>query len=279
MTPVSLRGGALLTQRWASPIACAWVLAGVVSGLIGLLQYFGAAQALGPWVNQTQLGEAFANLRQRNQFATLTNIAMAALLWLMVQQPSRPLGGKPGKPALTAWLGMLLATVLALGNAASASRTGVLQACLLIALTGLWGGLRRPELRRVLLVFGLAYVAASLLLPWLIGQDPLLSGTWGRMRVGEASCATRLPLWSNVLHLIAQKPWLGWGWGELDYAHYVTLYEGLRFCDILDNAHNLPLHLAVELGIPASVFACGVLTWWVWRRQPWREMDSTRQLA
>ena len=48
----------------------------------------------------------------------------------------------------------------------------------------------------------------------------------------------------------ASSPWLGWGWGELDYAHYATLYDGPRFCDILDNAHNLPLHLAVELGIP-----------------------------
>ena len=28
----------------------------------------------------------------------------------------------------------------------------------------------------------------------------------------------------------------------MDYAHFVTLYPGERFCDILDNAHNLPLH-------------------------------------
>ena len=57
--------------------------------------------------------------------------------------------------------------------------------------------------------------------------------------------------------LIAQKPWLGWGWGELDYAHFITLYPGARFCDILDNAHNLPLHLAVELGVPLAVVLCG----------------------
>jgi hypothetical protein len=82
-----------------------------------------------------------------------------------------------------------------------------------------------------------------------------------------------------VLHLIAQKPWLGWGWGELDYAHFITLYPGARFCDILDNAHNLPLHLAVELGVPLALAVCGGAAWLVWRSKPWLERDATRQLA
>jgi hypothetical protein len=86
-------------------------------------------------------------------------------------------------------------------------------------------------------------------------------------------------LWANVLHLIAQKPWLGWGWGELDYAHFITLYPGARFCDILDNAHNLPLHLAVELGVPVALAVCGGAAWLVWRAKPWLERDATRQLA
>ncbi|MBP9062061.1 MAG: O-antigen ligase C-terminal domain-containing protein, partial [Rhodoferax sp.] len=80
-------------------------------------------------------------------------------------------------------------------------------------------------------------------------------------------------------HLIVQKPWLGWGWGNLDYAHFITLYPGARFCDILDNAHNLPLHLAVELGLPVAFLVCGTGLWLVWRTQPWREADPTRQLA
>jgi hypothetical protein len=86
-------------------------------------------------------------------------------------------------------------------------------------------------------------------------------------------------LWSNVLSLIAQKPWLGWGWGELDYAHFMTLYPGPRFCDILDNAHNLPLQLAVELGVPAALVLCGGAGWLAWRAQPWRETDPARQMA
>jgi hypothetical protein len=86
-------------------------------------------------------------------------------------------------------------------------------------------------------------------------------------------------LWRNVLELIAQRPWGGWGWGALDYAHFMHLYEGPRFCQILGNAHNLPLHLAVELGVPAALLICGALGWLAWRARPWREQDAARQMA
>jgi hypothetical protein len=101
---------------------------------------------------------------------------------------------------------------------------------------------------------------------------------WERVAAVDA-CSSRTVLWSNVLHLMAQHPWRGWGWGELDFAHFTTLYPGARFCDILDNAHNLPLHLAVELGIPAALVACGGLLWAVVRARPWREADRARQMA
>src|SRR5205085_9473049 len=126
-----------------------------------------------------------------------------------------------------------------------------------------------------------AYFAAAVLMPVLLdaltGAMPART-LWGRLGGGQA-CSSRLVLWSNVLHLIAQKPLAGWGWGELDRAHFETLYEGARFCDILDNAHNLPLHLAVELGVPAALLVCGLGLWWAWRQRPWQEADATRQLA
>ena len=48
---------------------------------------------------------------------------------------------------------------------------------------------------------------------------------------------------------------------------------------MLDNAHNLPLHLAVELGLPVAGMACVALLAWVVRARPWRETDPVRQLA
>ena len=257
---------------WARSIAWGWLLAGLLSSLIALLQYTGHSAAWAPWINITSTGEAFANLRQRNQFATLTNMALASLCWVVVL----------AQGARVRWLHVGLAMLLGLGNAASASRTGLLQLGLLAGLVVLWGGWRHASVRRVLLAAVLAYGLALVLLPVLIGQSPLTGGALARLQQDAPACTSRLVLWRNVLELIAQRPWLGWGWGELDYAHFMHLYAGGpddRFCAILDNAHNLPLHLAVELGLPFALLLCGLAAWAVWRGRPWREADPTRQLA
>jgi len=278
----------LKSQRpdWVRAMALAWLVAAGVSAAIGLLQYFGASAWLGQWVNHTGVGEAYGNLRQRNQFGTLMNIGLAALLWWVAQaaSPRRRFGPlQPGVASVVA-----LAVLLAAGNAASSSRTGLLQLLLVVVLSLYWQHRPRglgaanhaaPALQRVLLAAVLTFAVATWALPWLAGLDPMQSGAWARLRSGDAVCSSRLTLWRNVLYLIAQKPWLGWGWGELDYAHFITLYPGARFCDILDNAHNLPLHLAVELGLPLALLLCGSGLWLVWRAQPWRERDSSRQMA
>jgi hypothetical protein len=79
--------------------------------------------------------------------------------------------------------------------------------------------------------------------------------------------------------LIGLQPWTGWGWGELSYAHFSTLYPGVRFCEILDNAHNLPLHLAVELGLPVALLVCSAVAYAVVRLRPWCETQPARQMA
>jgi O-antigen ligase len=252
--------------------AWAWLAAAVISGVMGLLQYSGHAGSLTPWVHSGAPGEAYANLRQRNQFATLLNIGVAALCWIAAQR----------RPAPTMLLQTVLvasAVLLGVANAASSSRTGLLQLILLTALIGWWGGLRHAPTRRVLVLALGGYAIAVVALPALMGLHPAEHGMVARLHDTEVDCASRLVLWRNVLHLIALKPWLGWGWGELDYAHFMTLYEGPRFCSILGNAHNLPLQLAVELGVPAASVILGAATWLVLRTKPWHEADTSRQLA
>lgn len=272
-------------------LAGAWLIAALLSAFIGLLQYFGATEPLLPWVNSTSVGEAFGNLRQRNQFATLTNIGLAALLWWMARLAS-PTEAARAAPIEVQFLGsaaaISAAVLLVLGNAASSSRTGLVQLVMLIAMAWAWRARasgaagqasNRAAIGPILLAAALAYAIGAWVLPGLAGLDPQASGMLARLHEGDLKCASRLTLWGNVLHLIAQKPWLGWGWGELDYAHFSTLYPGARFCEILDNAHNLPLHLAVELGLPLAVLVCGGGPWLAWRAKPWREADATRQLA
>lgn len=274
-------------QRNGQPIANAWLVAALLSAAVGLLQYFGQVPTLlNPWFNSASIGEAFGNLRQRNHFATLCSIGLLALLWRVARGAA---AREVFPPMQWLWRGAC-ALLLACANAASGSRTGFLQWWLVAGLGLLWlwqsarseKGMDGPHARTALMaVVALALYLLSL---WLLPRVLEITtgftsdGLLGRFK-DETGCGSRRILWGNVLHLIAQKPWLGWGWGELGFAHFVTLYPGERFCDILDNAHNLPLHLAVELGVPFALVVCGLLGWLVWHAKPWRERSPTRQLA
>jgi O-antigen ligase len=257
-------------------VATAWLLAALLSAAAGLLQYFGWADVrTAPWINAADLGQAYANLRQRNQFASLTSLGLLSLLYLA--------GEHVGAGHRRQRLGSiaLALVLLALGNAASGSRTGALQWVLIVGLGLLWerNG-QRITLRWSALALGL-YLTAALLLPNISshgGQAGTSLGVLERFQE-NSGCGDRTVLWRNVLELIAQKPWLGWGWGGLKFAHFIHPYQSERFCEILDNAHNLPLHLAVELGVPLAVLLCTAVLGAVAWAKPWREAQPIRQLA
>ena len=307
---------ALAPALWARWVAGGLLWGALLAAAAGLLQYFDGALGWAPWVAPSSPGLAMGNVRQRNQQASLLSVGVWALLWLLAQAQARlpvrwsatdadtdravDVGTGTGAgaiagagagvdtrvppPGAVGLLGVLSAwalVALALASAATASRTGLLQWLVLVALLWCW----RASMGRLALVLALVgalvYGAAAWLLPQLLWQWTgfQADGLLGRFTDGGPACTSRRVLWANVLHLIAQKPWLGWGWGELDYAHYITLFPGERFCTLLDNAHNLPLHLAVELGLPVALVLCGAAVWALWRAQPWREVNPARQLA
>ena len=259
--------------RWRVLLA-GWAMAAGVSALMGLFQYFDRAQVLGPWVNYAGLGQAFGNLRQRNQFATLCSMGLVLLWWWAQYARARV------ALALLAGAGLVCAA-----SAASSSRTGFLQLLLLVVLAWCWrpGAQASDRPNRGLGLVGFmvgAYLLAAVLLPIAVG---VAGSVFDRMQETPDGCQSRVALYRNVLFLVTQKPLAGWGWGELDFAHFMTLYTtplaGVRFCAILDNAHNLPLQLAVELGLPLAILICALLLAWLLRNKPWAERVPQRQLA
>ena len=248
-------------------VAFGWLVAAAVSVGMGLLQYFDLEELFFPLISRTVPGYAYANVRQVNQLATLLCVGLLSILWAIRTE-------RISRAAL--WLGGLLA----IGLATTASRTGVIHLFVIGFFAVFWGGAQRTRALQFLAIVVAVFVACVLALPWLLQH---FSGVGGRdlltrMDV-ESTCSSRKVLWSNVLELVGQRPWTGWGWGELIRAHYVTEFKGTRFCDMLSNAHNLPLQLAVELGVPAAMLVCGFLLWAVWRQKPWADTDPTRQLA
>jgi O-antigen ligase len=257
-------------------LAFIWVFVAVASSVMGLIQYFGIANIFSPWINvPPELGDAFANLRQRNLFATLTSIGLISLLgivksgWFLQSRSER----------FNSWLVYGVIIVLALGNAASGSRTGLLEWILVLMCAMWWDLSARKRIGFLALKAVIIYFLINIILPFVLyfvtGVDK--GGVFGRF-IEVDNCEGRRLLWANVLKLIAEKPWMGWGWGELDYAQFVTLFDSSRVCRPFDNAHNLPLHLAAELGVPAALAICMFFFWLVWRAKPWLDADPLRQI-
>ncbi len=277
----------------------AWIVAAVISSVLGVLQYLDMASALSPWVNQPAFkGDAFANLRQRNQFASLTSIGLVALLaasYALLQLEGKTQTSRFVPQRYIVAAAFVLLNVLAIGAACSMSRTAVLQWGLVSIFALLWAWRQHAKqshqgMHSHLKWCGLVLSAPLLLLMWsfvmpLVSQ--YITGQQGSnlvLRVAGSAgdygvCGSRSVLWTNVWQLIVQKPWFGWGWGETDIAHFLTLYLGQRFCDILDNAHNLPLHLALEFGVPLAVCVLLCVVRWVWVRKPWNERAIWRVMA
>ncbi|MFM7331204.1 MAG: PglL family O-oligosaccharyltransferase [Brachymonas sp.] len=238
-----------------------------MSAVMGLWQFSGGAGLDARWIATSPNHEVYANLRQRNQLATLLVMGAVILAWYIShsEQSKRYL----------AWCAMsLLMTCLA----ATASRTGAVQLAVLILVMMAARSAGHRALLRVSIGVLLLYLVALIVMPWL--SEALGHTNSGLLsRLEDPNAFSRIALWNNVIELIAQSPWTGHGWRSLAYAHYSTEFSGQRFMEMLDNAHNLPLHLAVELGMPVAVLFCVLVGWLVYKGRPWAETRPERLMA
>lgn len=263
--------GAGARARQESAVATIWMLgllgAAVGNAVEGLLQYFGLAGGFWPWVvDPLQRGLAYGAMRQPNLLATLLCSGVVAAVYLSERRK------------LTASMGWLLIGVLQACLVATGSRIGVVEVVSLGLMALVWRRQASPLMLRMLWGQALLFILWSAVLPWLAhlhGFEALRSTA---SRFGGSGSDGRWAMWSNTLELIAQRPWTGWGWRELGYANYVGGYT-VRAEGLVDHAHNLPLQLAVELGIPVAVLFCTFVAWSLWRAAPWRSRLPEQQVA
>ncbi|MBN9411697.1 MAG: O-antigen ligase C-terminal domain-containing protein [Burkholderiales bacterium] len=269
MTTAASGSAGARDHHWgSSALAMGWVLAAVLNALIGHAQAYGINGPEWSWISESTRRIATGNLRQPNQFATLMNVGLVAAVFVT-----------PKVRTPRALLTVACVLLVTSANALSSSRIGALGLLLACAACWRWTTPTQMVARLHLLLAAATYATVSIGIYLYGAISGAGRGVLGRLEEHAPECHSRLTLWSNVLDLIIQRSWTGWGWGELDYAHFATRFEGTRFCAILDNAHNLPLHLAVELGIPAAVALIGAMAFVVIRARPWRETEPARQLA
>jgi O-antigen ligase len=241
------------------PYAIGLAAAAALSTLVALIQAFAPDWSDGDLIARSGLpGRAVGNLRQPNHLCSLLLWGVIAVVALLEMRRLSL------KWAVALVVPMVFAVEL------SASRGGAAGLGLLF----LWGVFDRRLSRgaRLLLVltpvvYGLSYGAMSLYGQW---ADQAF-GAEARIATGEAtgeSPNSRRRIWANTLALIAQQPWTGVGFGEFNFAWSLTAFPG-RPTAFFDHTHNLPLQLAVELGLPLSLLVLALLgaaLWQAWKR-------------
>lgn len=238
--------------------AWAWWAAGMVCVVVGLVQYFAPSLADGWFVaTNGSPGRAVGNMRQPNHLATALLCAMVWTAWL-----ARSARLRTGVASVSI-------AVMVFGIAMSASRTGALSLAVLVV----WAIVDRtmPRNLRVCLAATpvIFLVAWGLLAGWGQFAESHFYGA-DRLQSSTDISSSRFAIWRNSVSLIAQHPWFGVGWGNFNFAWTYTPFPD-RPVAFFDHTHNLLLQLAVEIGIPATLFSLALIVWAIYRaRAAWQ---------
>jgi O-antigen ligase len=247
------------SMRTAGAAFCAaWALAALLNVGVAGVQVFAPELADGEWIARSGIpGRAVGNLRQPNHLSTVLlwgAIGTAALLALWCARDAEP--ERPGRRRAGIALLAAVFAAIVFGVVTTASRTGLVGVALLAA----WGlvdrRLPRP-VRGLLVASPLLYFAAfQAMALWAQATQQAFGGA---ARLGESDVSgSRFGIWANTLALIAAHPLAGTGFGNFNFAWTLTPFPG-RPTAFFDHTHNLPLHLAAELGLPLAVAITALL--------------------
>ena len=238
-----------------------WIAKGML--LCALLQSLASVAQLAGWslgglIMPKIYQQAFGNIGQANHYTDLIFLGLASLCYLRVVYAL----GFAVFAGLAAWL--------CLSGAASASRGAWLYTAAFLVL-GIWGLWRSRELavRRGALAL-LVVAGLSILAQLLVSYGNLLAVfgiTSSLARASDAgSNGQRLYDWHAAWLAIQASPW----WGEGPGSFYKLSVDAMAktgptpFAKFAEHAHNLPLQLGAEYGVPVALIAVvGMLGWYL----------------
>ena len=233
--------------------AWGWLVAGLFNLAIGLVQVFAPSWPDGDWIAVSNIvGRAVGNLRQPNHLSSL--LLWSAICTVALIELRR----------LRRDIGALVFVGLVFGVVLTASRTGLVSVIIL----ALWGlvdallsrwqrGCLGRSTRLLLLAAPLVYAAGWSAMVWWADISQHTFGGAARLAESDVS-GSRFGVWANTLALIRANPLTGVGWGEFNFAWSLSAFPG-RPVAFFDHTHNLPLQLAVELGLPLAALVLALL--------------------
>jgi O-antigen ligase len=235
-----------MIERTLHAVLAGLLVAALANAAVSLLQQFAPRWYDDVWIAGLAGDRPFGNLRQPNLLALLSLWGLLAAAVLAESTRWRALAFVIALPLFAAlwlsgsraaWLALPLALTCVLLHA-RAHETSVAS--------------NAPSHRR-------AYnVAIAGVLLFAIGAAAVYAVITIGSGVRAISVEQRLSLWRDVMLLIANAPWFGVGFNQLNFAWTLTPLPN-RSADVFDHAHNLPLQLAVELGVPAVIVLFALL--------------------
>ncbi len=244
-----------IAPLWWDRITAALLAGSLLTSVLGIRQLYGDSGALARWSDANSVAQGtvriYSSLDNPNLLGgyllpILPLAAVALLRWNGWPQRLFALGSLGlgiGALVLTysrgAWMGMVASLAL-------------LALLLLLRHTRSWPPLWRRLLPIVLLGGG------ALALVVLITQvEPLrvrvMSLVAGRE---DSSNNFRMNVWTSVLQMIRDRPWIGIGPGNTAFNLIYPLYQQPKFNAL--SAYSIPLEWLVEAGLPGLVSGAGL---------------------
>ncbi|CAI2012410.1 PglL family O-oligosaccharyltransferase [Serratia liquefaciens] len=235
-----------LDRRWRRRLLVLLLAATVIEALLGLVQY--SLLQPGNWMGYNTLkNRPYGIFQQWNLMASFMATGLALALYLL--SAHRPLSRS------LQWLAAAMLLLAPLLLIVIASRVGLLAALLLSPLQ-LWM-LYRLNRRRagIALLLLMAGVSAGLLLVMLNGAT--------RALMLPEPIFYRLTYWQEALDMIAERPWLGWGYGHFQYDflhHFYTTHSSGMESVAISHPHSEILLWGVEGGL-LSLSGIALIVW------------------
>lgn len=229
-------------EKLAVILAVFLLVGAELSALIGVLQQYHWHTLLDAVVVVKMSAGVYGNLAQPNHFADYIALGLISL-GLLFQQRKLPVG-----------VVVLLAVPLLFVMTLSGSRSSWLYLVMVAAMTW-WTGRNRQELRPLfvyclLLLAGFAMMHEVVQLPFMKAPGNNYD-IMHRMFADKASGDVRLYLWHEAWLIFSQSPWLGSGFGQFAWQHFLLgpQLQRTNITGLYNNAHNLIFQLAAEAGI------------------------------
>jgi O-antigen ligase len=237
-------------NKVATTLAMFLLVGAELSALVGIVQQHQWHTPLDAMIAMKVATSIYGNIAQPNHFANYVSLGLISLGLLREQHYLNR--------TTTALLAVPLLHVLAL----SGSRSAWLYLVAMLTVTW-WLGRRREELAELLrycLLVAAGFVVVNLLLQ--ISFVPAAGETTNalqRLMGNNETGIVRLYLWRESILMFVNSPWLGNGFGQFAWQHFLMLPElrqpGIE--GLYNNAHNIVFQLGAEAGA-AGLLALGI---------------------